>query len=402
MQVYGLPAALGSVFVLQAVLDNLELQLAYRADNLAVVELVYEQLRHTLVHQLVDALLQLLGLHGVGILNVLEHLWREGGQTAEMQLLALGEGVAYLEDAVVRQTYDVACPSLVDGLLALGHELCGTGETYRLAVADVQIGCIAHELARAYFAEGNAGTVVGVDVGGNLEDEAGELLLVGVHLTFLRHDGAWCGGYFAEAVQEFLHAEVGQCGTEEHGSQQGFLVLLLVEGGIYALDHLQVFTKFLGIGVAYPLVQFFALYVHLHLLCHLLLIGLEEVQVLLVDVVHTLEALTLVDGPRQGAHGNLQFLLQFVKQVERVASLTVHLVDEDDDGGLAHAAHLHQFACLGLHALGTVHHDDGAVHGSQCAEGVLGEILVAGGVQDVYLVGLVCGCALGSIFELHH
>ena len=77
MQVYWFPTALGSVFVFQTVLDNLELQLSHRTDNLAVVELVYEQLCHTLVHQLVDALLQLLGLHGVGILDILEHLGRE-------------------------------------------------------------------------------------------------------------------------------------------------------------------------------------------------------------------------------------------------------------------------------------------------------------------------------------
>ena len=48
-----LPAACGAVLVLQPVLDDLELQRAYRADDLAAVERRGEQLRHTLVHQLV-------------------------------------------------------------------------------------------------------------------------------------------------------------------------------------------------------------------------------------------------------------------------------------------------------------------------------------------------------------
>ena len=59
IEMHRLPAALGVVFVLQTVLYHLKLQLSDSADNLAVVELVDEQLGHALVHQLVDALLKL-------------------------------------------------------------------------------------------------------------------------------------------------------------------------------------------------------------------------------------------------------------------------------------------------------------------------------------------------------
>ena len=54
----GLPTALRVVFVLQTVLDDLELQLAHRPDDFATVELVDEQLGYTLVHQLRDTFLQ--------------------------------------------------------------------------------------------------------------------------------------------------------------------------------------------------------------------------------------------------------------------------------------------------------------------------------------------------------
>ena len=83
---YRFPAALGVILVLQAVLDYLELQLSHRTDNLAVVELVDEHLCHTLVHELVDAFVELLGLHRIIVLDIFEHLRREGGQTAEMEL----------------------------------------------------------------------------------------------------------------------------------------------------------------------------------------------------------------------------------------------------------------------------------------------------------------------------
>ena len=74
MQVYRLPTTLCVVLVLKTILDNLKLKLTHGADNLATVELVDEQLRHTFVHKLVDALLKLFCLHRVVVLDVLEHL----------------------------------------------------------------------------------------------------------------------------------------------------------------------------------------------------------------------------------------------------------------------------------------------------------------------------------------
>ena len=75
----GLPSAFGVVFMFQAVLDDFELQLAYSADNLSPVELVDEKLCYTFVHQLVNALGQLFLFHGIGVLDVLEHLRRKTG-----------------------------------------------------------------------------------------------------------------------------------------------------------------------------------------------------------------------------------------------------------------------------------------------------------------------------------
>ena len=71
----------------------------------------------------------------------------------------------------------------------------------------MQVRHIALETARAYLAEGDAGAVVGVDVGRNFEDEARKLFLVRLHQTFLSQRGTRCGGYLHKAIEEFLAEE---------------------------------------------------------------------------------------------------------------------------------------------------------------------------------------------------
>ena len=139
---------------------------------------------------------------------------------------------------------------------------------------------------------------------------------------------------------------------------------------------------------------------YLHLLRHPLLVGREEVEFVLIDIINALELLSLVDRPRQRTHLDLQFLFQFVQQVERVATFAVHLVDEDDDGRIPHAAHLHQLPRLRLHTLGTVHHDDGRVNSRQRTVSVFGKVLVSRCVEDVHLV--FCLRALRRIVKFHH
>ena len=83
-----LPFAFSLIFVLQAVLNDFKLQLSYRSDDFASVELADKELRHTFIHELVDSLIELFLLHGIRIVNVFEHLRREGWQAFEMQVFA--------------------------------------------------------------------------------------------------------------------------------------------------------------------------------------------------------------------------------------------------------------------------------------------------------------------------
>ncbi len=241
--------------------------------------------------------------------------------------------------------------------------------------------------------------MVGVDIGRYLEDEARELRLVGLHHALLGLGGLRAGSYPDKAVQQFLNAKVVQCRTEEDGSNLGLAIALDVELRIDAIHQFQVVTQLGGILLADPAVEIGGIELHADLLGDALLVGGEEVEFLFVDVIDALELRTLVDGPRQGAHLDFQLLLQLVEQVEGVTALTVHLVDEDDDGRIAHTAHRHQFAGLGLDALGTVDDDDGRIDSRQRAIGVLGKVLVARRVKDVHLVLHVR--AVGRVVELH-
>ena len=101
IQVYGFPATFGVILVLQSILDDLELQLTNGTYNLTAIELVDKQLGNALVHQLVNTLLQLLRLHGIVVLNVLEQLRGERRQSAKVQLFTLRQRVANLKDTII-------------------------------------------------------------------------------------------------------------------------------------------------------------------------------------------------------------------------------------------------------------------------------------------------------------
>lgn len=107
----------------KSVLYNLKLQLSYRADYLSAVKLINEHLRHALVHKLVYTFVELLALHRVVILYILEHFRRERRQSSEMQYFSVCQRITYLKDAIVGQAYDIAWIRLIYSTLALRHKL---------------------------------------------------------------------------------------------------------------------------------------------------------------------------------------------------------------------------------------------------------------------------------------
>ena len=97
----------------------------------------------------------------------------------------------------------------------------------------------------------------------------------------------------------------------------------------------------------------------------------------------------------------MQLFLQFIQEVKGVFALAVHLVDEDDDGCLAHSTDFHQFACLCLNTFGSVNDDNGTIDSSQGAKGVLGKILVTWGIENIDLVAVPLCLPRGGVIEFH-
>ena len=110
-------------------------------------------------------------------------------------------------------------------------------------------------------------------------------------------------------------------------------------------------------------------------------------------VIDTLKGGPAGNGPVHGIGADAEFRFQLVQQLEGVPGLPVHLVDEGEDGDAPHGADLEELPRLGLDALGRVDDHDGGVRRHQGPVGVLGEVLVAGGIQNVDAVALV--------FKLH-
>ena len=115
---------------------------------------------------------------------------------------------------------------------------------------------------------------------------------------------------------------------------------------------------------------------------------------MLIYIVDTFEMRADVDRPAERTHTDFQLALQLVEDVERIAALAVELVDKDNNGSVAHTAHLHKLPRLLLHAFRHVDHNDYTVDSRKCAIRILREILVSGSVENVDFVI--------AIIEAHH
>jgi len=88
--------------------------------------------------------------------------------------------------------------------------------------------------------------------------------------------------------------------------------------------------------------------------------------------------------PGQGRGDQSRSLLDLVHQAQRLEPGAVPLVDQSDHRQRPALAHLEELHGLGLEALGRVHQHDHRVHRGEHPVGVLGEVGVARGVDEVH------------------
>ena len=191
VEVERLPAALCAIFVEQSILDYFKLELSDGADEFATVKLIDKQLSHTFIHKLLNAFVELFGLHGVGVFDVFKHLRRETWQAFEMQLFAGGQSVTDFKVAGVGNTYNVAGESFIDHRLFLCHKSRGSSKAHGFSGAYLLVVDVAFKLSGAYFDKRDAAAVVRVHICVYLEYESRKSRLFGLHFTLHCRNRAW-------------------------------------------------------------------------------------------------------------------------------------------------------------------------------------------------------------------
>ena len=389
-------AQLHAVLAFHAVLKHVELQRTDHADHDVLEAGVrhFEDLDGALLRDLLDALDELLALHRVLGTDGHEVLRLEGRDAAEAELLARhGDGVADGEDAGIEHTDDVAGVGLLHDLTLARHHGLRLRKAHLLVALHMVILCVALEFARADAHERQTIAVRLVHVRLDLEHEGGEVGGEGVDHARVALAREGRGGHAQKALQERLHAEVRQRAAEEHGRERAVSHGVEVELAPRAeqLDLVgEVVAPFLPNEIDQRgIVQ--------RDLGHAGLLRVARVgevdDALLLAVVNALKFLAAADGPVDGVGVDAKLTLDLLAQLERVARLTVHLVDEGEDGDMAQGAHAEQLARLRLDALRAVDDHDRAVRRHERAVGILGEVLMARSVENVD--------AVAAMLELH-
>ena len=115
----------------------------------------------------------------------------------------------------------------------------------------------------------------------------------------------------------------------------------------------------------------------------------KRVHRLRLPVVDALKIRPVPNRPVHRKRADAEHALEFVDQLQWIFHRAITLVHEREDRHAALAADLEQLPGLWLDAFGGINHHDDGVHGGQHAIGVLGEVFVAGSVEQVETVAVV-------------
>ena len=122
--------------------------------------------------------------------------------------------------------------------------------------------------------------------------------------------------------------------------------------------------------------------------CHLVVGGKGD-DMLLLPVIDSLEVLTAADGPVYGVGGDTQLLLYLLAELKWVPGLPVHLIYKGKNGYMPHSADLEELSGLILDTLGGVDYHYCRVGSHKGAVGVLREVLMSRGIQNINAEALV-------------
>ena len=380
-----LEGGVDAVFVLQPIRHDVELQRAHRTENQVVAHQRPEELGRAFLAQLGQAFLQLLEFQRIAQARATEQLGREVGNAGEMQRLASGKAVADRDGAVVVDADHVAGVGGLDDFPIRGHEGQRVRQLHFLAGARLQGLHAGVEAAGADAQKGDAVAVLRIHVRLDLEHEAREGFLIRRH--FSRGGGAWLGRrrVFDEKVEQQLHAEVVHRRTEEHRCLFAGQVGRLVERMRRTLHEFEFVTQIGQHARADACLELRGVdrSEDRAVLTGEVAPRLVQVDLAADQVHHALEPRAHADRPGHRCALNAEDALDLIQQVDRLFALAVELVDEAHDRCVAQSAHLHQLDRALFDAFRHVDDHQRGVDRGQYSVGVLAEVGVARGIEQV-------------------
>ena len=139
--------------------------------------------------------------------------------------------------------------------------------------------------------------MIGIDIGCYLEDKSREFRFCRLNHTLFGLGWLWTRSYINKTVQQFLDTKVIQSRAKENRCYLGITVGFFVKSRIYAIDQFKVVAQLLCFTSSYFLFKFTRCNINCCFLCYTLLVWREEIKLLLINIIYTLETLTLTDGP---------------------------------------------------------------------------------------------------------
>ena len=158
-------------------------------------------------------------------------------------------------------------------------------------------------------------------------------------------------------VEQIADAEVLQRRAEEHRAQMAFAERVQVERLAGVAHQIELAGDRGGVEIGIERRDLGD--AHLAQRAGLAGVAFEQPHAAALDLDGADEIAAAPDRPVHRRGVERQRLLDLVEQVERIAALAVHLVDEGDDRDVAQPADLEQLAGARLDALGGVDHHDG-------------------------------------------
>ena len=191
------------VFLFDAAGEDVELQHADDTNDPVGAGGRAEDLGDAFFGEIFEGFAHLFGAHGVGEADAAENFRSEVWDAGEAEGFAFGERVTNAQGAVVGDADDVAGKGFLGERAVLREEEDGGLDGHGFFGAGVDEFHAAGEFAGADSCEGDAVAVLGVHVGLDFEDEAGDGGFFGVNGAGFGGAGLGGGGVGDQAFEEF-------------------------------------------------------------------------------------------------------------------------------------------------------------------------------------------------------